>query len=231
MREKYDRQFHVQINKNGFWRQLTSKASQASASESRVLAKKNTRKVSSHRFQDTNVISKFPHCLSGNFRFTQTNKNHQNLHLTLQWPNTLTDQSTPFLEFQISNQNPLFAHVAVTSSQPIWPFFFFFFFSWAPHTHTHSYRLSAIFSLRINFTALASLSLLKRSIKRRIRVLSAIDSLPTPTTILLFSVSPFIQLLQLLFSTNIVCLFVCLFDWWDLLVDFGEKFVNVLWLY
>nr|POF06397.1 hypothetical protein CFP56_55480 [Quercus suber] len=41
------------------------------------------------------------------------------------------------------------------------------------------------YCLSYKVTALSSL--LKRSIKRRIRVLSAIDSLPTLTTILLFS--------------------------------------------
>ena len=220
MREKYDRQFHVQINKNGFWRQLTSKASQASASESRVLAKKTSEKSPA---TDSRTQTSFQNFHTVFLVILDSRKQIKIIKISTSLHSDVTLSRTN--QHRSSNsKSPIKTHFSLTL---LWPpvsqfdlsFLSFFFFFLEHHTHTHSYRLSAIFSLRINFTALSSLSLLKRSIKRRIRVLSAIDSLPTPTTILLFSVSPFIQLLQLLFSTNIVCLFVWLMRfacwfWW-----------------
>ena len=137
VREKYDRQFHVQIKtKKGFGDNWLARPAKLRQANPEYLLKKIPEKSpatdsrTQTSFQTFHTV--FPVILDSPKKLK---KNHQNLHLTSQWRNSLTDQSTPFLEFQISNQNPLFAHVAVTFSQPIWPFFFFFF-SWAPHTHT-----------------------------------------------------------------------------------------------
>lgn len=148
-------------------------ASQASASESRVLAKKNTKKENSpatdsrtqtsfqtfhtvfpvifYSLQNKKSPKSPPH-------FTVTQHPHRPINTVLRIPNL---QSKPTFRSRCCDLQS--ANLT-----------FFFFLS---TTHAHSYRLSAIFSLRINFTTLSFLSLLKRSIERRIRVLSAIDSL------------------------------------------------------
>jgi len=156
VREIYDRQFHVQIKtKMGFgdnWLARPAKLRQASPE---YLLKKTPEKSpatdsrTQTSFQTFHTV--FPVILDSPKKLK---KNHPNLHLTSQWRNTFTDQSTPFLEFQLSNQNPLFrSRCRDLESANLT----FFFFSWAPHTHTHIDSL-LYFPWRINFTALSSLS-------------------------------------------------------------------------
>lgn len=142
--------------------------------ESRVLTKKNTKKENSPA-TDSRTQTSFQ---TFHTAFPVILYSLQKKKIT-KISTSLYSDPTPSQTNQHRSSNSkspikthFFAHVAVTFSQQIWPFFFL-----EHHTRTHSYRLSAIFSLRINFTTLSSLSLLKRSIERRIRVLSAIDSL------------------------------------------------------